>query len=184
MKIKISKIDAAKSQILTAIHLFFEERDPVSIHTLIGAGMEIVHDHITDKGLVWDKNLILHPDTIYIKDEYRKEWQDRIRKDKNFFKHADRDIKKGITETEFDPKINEFYIMEAIRALGVIQPDFWPPEFKAFTMWFIKKNPKVLSEDAKDERDLIKQLQLNAKSDYKKAIDLLNEYPERFIKKA
>jgi len=53
--------------------LFFEQRDPVSIHTLVGASLQILHDHIDDVGIVWDENLFLHKDTIYIKDEYRKE---------------------------------------------------------------------------------------------------------------
>lgn len=32
---KISKIDAVKTQLVTAIELFFNDGDPISIHTLV-----------------------------------------------------------------------------------------------------------------------------------------------------
>jgi hypothetical protein len=42
-KIKITKMDAAKRQVRTAIKLWFMEEDPVSIHTLVSAAHEIIH---------------------------------------------------------------------------------------------------------------------------------------------
>ena len=68
MKITVTKIGAARSQLIEAIHLFFEDRDPVSIHTLVGASLQILNDHITDVGEVWDNNLMFHFDTIYCVD--------------------------------------------------------------------------------------------------------------------
>lgn len=41
---QITKIGAARSQLTEAINSFFEERDPVSIHTLIGAALQILND--------------------------------------------------------------------------------------------------------------------------------------------
>jgi len=41
--IMISKLDAARRQLATAITLWFEDRDPVSIHTLVFAAYEIIH---------------------------------------------------------------------------------------------------------------------------------------------
>jgi len=40
-KLKISKLDAAKRQLETAIRLYFNEADPVSVHTLAGAAHTI-----------------------------------------------------------------------------------------------------------------------------------------------
>ena len=54
MKITVSKIAAAKSQLLEAINLFFEERDPISIHTLTCVALQILHDHFDHVGQVWD----------------------------------------------------------------------------------------------------------------------------------
>jgi hypothetical protein len=43
-KIKISKLDAARRQLDTAIRLYFMEGDPVSVHTLAAAAFEILKD--------------------------------------------------------------------------------------------------------------------------------------------
>jgi hypothetical protein len=41
--LRIGKLDAARRQLQTAIALWFDERDPVAIHTLSVAAYEIVH---------------------------------------------------------------------------------------------------------------------------------------------
>jgi hypothetical protein len=41
-RMKITKLDAAKRQLATAIRLYFEDRDPVSVHTLVMAAGEII----------------------------------------------------------------------------------------------------------------------------------------------
>jgi hypothetical protein len=82
MKITVTKIGAARSQLIEAIHLFFEDRDPVSIHTLLGASLQILNDHFTDVGAVWDDNLMYHFNTIYCVDgiENRKNGRTASRK--------------------------------------------------------------------------------------------------------
>jgi hypothetical protein len=67
MKIVIPKIGAARRQLLEAINLFFEERDPVSVHTRVSASLGILHDYF-DTDAAWNSNLMLHPESIYIKD--------------------------------------------------------------------------------------------------------------------
>ena len=182
---KISKIEAAKYQLIESIRLFFEERDPVSIHTLTGAALDVLNDHITDKGLVWDHNLFFHPESIYIKDEHRKEFQDHIRKNKNFFKHADRDIKAGIHEIEFDPGVNEAYIFEAIRALAVVAPGFRSCETDFFTYWLLANHPHWLKDGNQNIVALIRKYGLTTKKECLKAINTIrNGVPDymEFIK--
>jgi hypothetical protein len=41
-KIVVTKLDAARRQLKTAIKLWFEDGDPVAIHTLIVAAYEII----------------------------------------------------------------------------------------------------------------------------------------------
>ena len=106
MKICVSKIQAARRQLLEAINLFFEERDPVAVHTLVGASLNILHDHF-DIDAAWDSNLMLHPESIYIKDEYRKEWLTLIRDAKNFFNIA---IRSPLSLIVFVPNICGLYI--------------------------------------------------------------------------
>ncbi|MBX3330464.1 MAG: hypothetical protein KF722_08690 [Nitrospira sp.] len=150
MKIAVSKIAAAKSQLLEASNLFFEERDPVSIHTLTCAALQILHDHFEDIGQVWDHNLIFHYDLIYIKDEYRKQYFDKAREAANFFKHTDRDLKTGKTSIEFNTEENAFYIFEASRCLRIIEGSnyVFHPEFRAFVCWLGLKYPNWFKGNA------------------------------------
>jgi len=152
MKINVSKIAAAKSQLLEAINLFFEERDPISIHTLTCAALQILHDHFDDVGQVWDHNLIFHYDSIYVKDEYRKEYAEHVHKVRNFFKHADRDLKAGKTSIEFNTEENAFYILEAARCLKIIEGGnyVFHPEFRAFICWYGLKYPNHFNDQGKE----------------------------------
>jgi hypothetical protein len=145
------KIAAAKSQLLEAINLFFEERDPISIHTLTCAALQILHDHFDDVGQVWDHNLIFHYDSIYIKDEYRKEYAEHVHKIRNFFKHADRDLKAGKTSIAFDTEENAFYILEAVRCLSIVEGSeyVFHPEFGFFIYWYGLKYPNHLNDQGK-----------------------------------
>jgi len=90
-------------QIDTAITLWFNEGDPVSIHTLACSAYQIVHDINQKTG--W-RDLLY--DSVVIKDEYRKKWVDTIKRPYNFLKHADKDASDSI---EFDSSTNEVFIM-------------------------------------------------------------------------
>src|ERR1700735_603484 len=113
---KISKLDAAESQLTEAIHLFFEERDSVSIHTLAHAAFEIVADY----ALAHDIPVMLHKTSPMITDEGREIWAKSVNRAKNFFKHADKDIKNNIIEIDFEPELNIFVILGAIEALKTL----------------------------------------------------------------
>ncbi len=87
MSTALTKLDVARRQLAVAIRLFFDERDPVSVHTLAANAWEIVDVLCINKGIESfseqtrknipnGKSLKYH----YINGPYR-----------NFFKHADRD---------------------------------------------------------------------------------------------
>jgi argininosuccinate synthase len=60
----VTKIEAARRQLNTAIELWFNDGDPVSIHTLASSAHQIIHDlNRRNKG----PDLFL--DTIFIKEE-------------------------------------------------------------------------------------------------------------------
>jgi hypothetical protein len=64
----------ARRQLRTAIRLWFDDGDPVSIHTLAAAAYEILHTLARRKGaedLLFDAHLI--------KDEYRSIWVKALR---------------------------------------------------------------------------------------------------------
>ena len=177
MKITVYKIEAAKAQLLEAINLFFEERDPIPIHTLVGAALGILNDLIADKDLVRDNQLIFHYDTIYIKDKYRKKFQKMINSHKNFFKHADLDLKKGLTTIAFNPELNQFFIFEAIRVSRIIQPDFWPAEYKVFIYWIMKQYPNLFNNVEEELLRLMQDPFLQTKADFKWATATLKKSP-------
>jgi len=78
---QISKLDAARRQLDTAIRLYFEESDEVSVHTLAGAA----HVLLTDLHTARNTKTLLHR---YIRPEKIWEFEKAVRKPQNFFKHA------------------------------------------------------------------------------------------------
>src|SRR5712692_11905589 len=86
--LKISKLEAAKRQLETAINLYFSEGDPISIHTLTSAGYNIIRDVSEKQG----RSLIVKDLAVSVaKPEFRKMVRDELNRAENFFKHADRD---------------------------------------------------------------------------------------------
>ena len=145
MKIKINKMQAAVFQLIEAIELFFEERDPVSIHTLSGAALQIINDHIKKV----DSNIAIHPNSPYVNEEHRKAWIKAMNGPKNFFKHADRDIEIGIIEINFETNINEYIIYGAIHNLKNIDAKLYQDNivFSVFETWFIHNHPELFNKD-------------------------------------
>jgi hypothetical protein len=146
-KIKISKLDAARRQLDCAIELWFANGDLVSIHTLACASHQIIHD--IHKKRVRHKELIF--DSILIKDEYRKEANDLIRKNMIFFKHADKDP-EGVTE--FVPRLSEGFIVMSIHGLGNLGVSPTDSE-AAFLWWHAIQNPRFLSEAGRQQLNKI-----------------------------
>lgn len=110
-KLRISKIEAARRQLDSAIELWFLDKDEVSVHTLAAAAYQLVHDLKEHKGLARE----LLYDSAMIKDEYRKQWIKVIKKPMNFFKHADNDPEEAL---EFSPLGSIGFIMGAASAFS------------------------------------------------------------------
>lgn len=177
--IKVTKISAAKSQLIEAIRLFF---DPVSIHTLVGSASEILHDHF-DKGGVLNSKLILHYDSIYIKDEYRKLFINKVKEAKNFFKHAKEDLEKGITEIEFNTENNMYYIFEAVRCLKIIEGEKFilAPEFRMFWIWFSLKYPDSFKGKLVENPEVFDPNNLKFFSEICASLrDILKDFPQKY----
>lgn len=141
--IRLSKLDAARRQLRTAIELWFANGDPVSTHTLAVAAYEVV-DVVGKKKDPNRRDLLF--DTIMIKDEYRKEWIAHIKKEANFFKHADRDP-EGIID--FDPEFSRYFIMFSILGLRLIGETETDIE-AAFMLWLQIHHPNLLKEKVRN----------------------------------
>lgn len=135
-KLKITKLDAARRQLQTAVELWFSDADPVSIHTLVYAAHEIIYRTYRDRGY---KNLSF--DTSVIKEEYRSAFNLSLKKAANFFKHSDRG--KGAT-LEFDAKINDNFLLVSICALPMMNETLSQTE-AAFLFWSQVHNPSLFN---------------------------------------
>ena len=106
-ELKISKLDAARRQLETAVRLYFSEADPVSIHTLTWAVCQVLVDISKSRaGTPMVIESILRgvlPDKV---DEAKR----RLSAAANFFKHADRDPDNVLT---FDPAQTEVLLFDA-----------------------------------------------------------------------
>lgn len=136
MKIHISKLDASKRQLETAMQFFFRGGDPVSIHTLTGAAFQILEDICLKRGIASIHKQLLEN----IRDEKRNEVSQRLAAVKNFFKHADKDP-DGIIE--FNPESTSFYLWDACRMYFSLTKEV-VPIFKVFELWFYVKNPELI----------------------------------------
>ncbi|MEO1017872.1 MAG: hypothetical protein AAFY56_09275 [Pseudomonadota bacterium] len=172
-RIRIAKIDAAKSQLIEAIRLLFEERDPVSVHTLAQASLQIIYDHFVPSD-VHAKKLMMHYNSVFVKDEFRKQAHAAWMEPKNFFKHADRDLKSGNSSLDFWVESNEYIIFEAVRCLEMIQADEFvnEPEFRVFMAWFVLKYPDFFEEETKRKMSSFSDLDCGDLTVFRMAIEL------------
>jgi hypothetical protein len=137
--IRISKLDAARRQLKTAITLWFEDGDPVSLHTLAYAAYEIIHT-ISKKRDPYRRDLLF--DTLMIKEEHRSKFNIGLKKHANFFKHGDRD---GDASIEFSPLLSELFIFYAILGSEVCGTEKSEHEL-AFVWWLHFHRPETLTD--------------------------------------
>jgi len=139
---KIDKLNAACRQLNTAIYLWFNHGDAVSIHTLACSAYQIVHDINRKRG---GRDLLY--DSLIFKNKYRKETINYLKQEYNFFKHANRDPSAVL---EFDPIITEVFMI--FTSLGLKLLGQRPDEVRlAFVIYFLLRNPHLLTEKGKAE---------------------------------
>jgi hypothetical protein len=140
-KFKISKIDAARTQLGTAIELWFQDKDPASIHTLAAASYQIVHDIKVKRGI--GRGLLY--DSRMVRDEYRRDWIAAMKKHQNFFKHADRDPDpEGTIElASFGNLVFTMMAATGLRWLGVTDSY----HVGALTLWLTLHESQFITPD-------------------------------------
>ena len=138
-KITVTKLEAARQQLRTAIRLWFEEGDPISIHTLAFAAYEIAHV-VSKKRNQARRPLVF--DSPMIKEQYRAEWNTTIKKHASFFKHAKTDWDHSI---EFRPLLSVLFMMGAGAGLRLAdEPE--SSEELAFAFWVFLHRPRWMRE--------------------------------------
>lgn len=119
--IKITKLQAARMQLSTAIELWFADRDPVSTHALAFASHEIIHRVFRRRGY---SDLLF--DSGVVKDEYRDEFAKALKEDAGFIKHLNRADENETDAIDFKPGGNMLFIMMSIVALQIMKEPLEP----------------------------------------------------------
>ena len=124
---QVTKLDAARRQLETAIRLLFEQADEVAIHTLAYAAFGIL------KGVAQhrkERRVLAAAEELAAKD---KAFWSRFNRKGNFFKHADTDPEGNVPEIPEEEN-------EALISLGVeMYRDLKcpiTPEIEAFYLWW------------------------------------------------
>jgi hypothetical protein len=130
----VNALDAAKSQLGTAIQLYFEDRDPISVHTLVSAAGELINRACAARGLMTFRADLLNRGAIVGK---RKEISDALNQARNFFKHAEPDA----ILANFSDDHNFFGIVFAEYGLRLLGETL--PETKVFLGWVMAVEPKL-----------------------------------------
>lgn len=131
----LSKFEVAERQLHTAITLFFNDADPVSVHALAESSSQVLYDIREKFGAI-----SLARDNDRIRPERKKEWLQALFKSRNFFKHADRDKDEV---HEFNVETNHFSIFDAMCLFVFIKKNR-TPETLLFEIWFALKYPDLL----------------------------------------
>ena len=154
-------MEAAETQLETAIKLFFENRDHLSCLTLAAASREITDDLCEkQKEVIYKAELERLGDPqkvrlsfqeelkILIKPEHLKDAMDLFRKPQNFLKHADRDHDQTLESVS--ARQLAFDIMFATRNFLLLGGKL-SPAMSVFYCWFGATNPSVMAESSKTE---------------------------------
>jgi hypothetical protein len=124
----ISKLEAASRQLATAIQLYFEDRDQISVHTLAMAASEIVYRLCRLRELPRKGDDLIN----LVPEEYREEVRDALKEPSNFFKHASSGNQEPPLQF-FSDETNILAIFIASEGLGLLGEQL--PEATVFLHW-------------------------------------------------
>jgi len=147
---KVSKIDAAERQLVTAVNIFFEDKDPVSVHTLASASQDLLRGLGKTKGI---KSFIKDDLEKIIKPEKAEEVWILFNAAQNHFKHANRDPDSIL---DFLPKSSEYVIWDSCLMLEKFKKI--PHDLKIYVLWFRVNNLDIFPPIKKEHIELMNRL--------------------------
>jgi len=141
-KITVTRLDAARRQLRTAITLWFADGDQVSIHTLAAVAHQVLHDLNRAK-----KGPPMLFDAPWIRDEVRKQYVGILKNDSNFFKHADKRGAKSnpADSVDFNSGLSEMFMVMSIYGLQYLGEQIKDIE-RAFLIWTAFQKPHLLTD--------------------------------------
>ena len=105
--VDITDRQSAKGHVETAIVLWFEERDPSSIHTLVVAAQGVLNQMCTERGVMPSQiNELIEKQTPAVRALFRMP--------QNFFKHGTSRIQKQKGAVRHAPMLTELVLIDCI----------------------------------------------------------------------
>ena len=147
---KLTPLLIARSQLLTAIKLFFDDDDAISIHSLAGAAREILESLCRLQNIEPMTDFILrdHPN------KSRKDIWNTMNRYRNCFKHLGKTPEERaedqITLDQFKETENEFLLYVCIEDYVRIQKAM-PVEFQVTQVWFAALHLDLLVDASTSE---------------------------------
>ncbi|HCR86091.1 MAG TPA: hypothetical protein DIV86_05380 [Alphaproteobacteria bacterium] len=114
-KLLLNKIEVAERQLETAVELFFDEKDCISIHNLASSSYQIIHDILRDKEVESLKEYNFKNNDMGFKEF--KDFNKEVSQVWNFLKHANENPSDTL---EFEPHVNDFLMRTAIHDLYIL----------------------------------------------------------------
>lgn len=134
-KLRISKLEAGKRQLETAIILYFNYGDSVSIHSLAAAAYTIFRDLSKRRG----EETVTKELWQFADEHAAKEFQRLISQPRNLFKRTGNDP-NGVQE--LDPRITEAVMLQAVKEYLQLTGE-QPPLLKLYMLWFVTQHREI-----------------------------------------
>jgi len=163
-KIRLTKVNAVENQLETALKLYFQNEDIVSIHTLVSACMVLLKDLLHKR-----KRIITDFDETLFKKlpkEYQKELRNGLNKQQNFLKHADQDHYQAM---EFNPNLTEIFLYTAINDFQKLTNNITPIQL-TYRFWFQIQYKDKFPFSKEKLAELSKYVNLNRSNFFKQTI--------------
>ena len=128
----VTKKSAATSQLETAILLWFNEGDPISIHALAVAASDCLHA----MGKMAGKPSHIQ---TWLRSESRA-FQDRMKYIQNFIKHGFKDLHG---KASYSPKYGEVLMLDSVDCYGSLYGRK-TPLMKVYFLRFATENPSIM----------------------------------------
>ena len=138
-KLAITKLDAARRQLETAITLWFHDADPVSVHTLVMASHGILRALNKKRG----GQPMLGDPSPYIRPGFEKRVADMFAESSNFFKHGAKD---PLATHYFAPELNQYRIFDACNTFMLLAQEK-PPLMGTFVLYLAIHEPEIFTPE-------------------------------------
>lgn len=141
---KLTPVLVARSQLLTAIELFFDDCDPVSVYALAGAADEMLEDLCRDGGI--------EPMTEIIRKDHPGKSRQDIWRARNLYRNAFKHVGRTPTErSNHQAALDQFNEKPVEFLLYVSVADYFklrragPVPFQVFQAWFCAMHPELIA---------------------------------------